>query len=215
MFVSIDESGDIGKYPPSPSPYLIITAILTEDKHNLESVISRVRRKFRKNGKTLPSELKHSNSDKTIIHAILTNILSRSCQFITVGIDKRNLNYSLFSSLDKIYMGILHQIFTEIITTYPFESSYTVHIDRGMASSHYDAVCSDFNEVLHTINKTSAASVKIECLRSETSEAVQAADFVAGIIHNHYRLENMADDSALWDGIVHKSLKITLLKQLR
>lgn len=137
MFVSIDESGDIGKYPPSPSPYFIITAVLTEDKHNLDSVISRVRRKFKKSGKALPSELKYSNSDKTIIKATLTSILSRNCQFISLGVDKRNLNYSRFASLDKIYMEILHQIFMEIVATYPFETSYTIHIDRGMASSHY------------------------------------------------------------------------------
>ena len=48
MFVSIDESGDVGRYPPSPSPFFIITAILTEDKHNLDSVISRIRRKCKK-----------------------------------------------------------------------------------------------------------------------------------------------------------------------
>ena len=215
MFVSIDESGDIGRYPPSPSPFFIITAILTEDKHNLDSVISRIRRKFKKNGKTLPSELKHSNSDKLVIKAILESILSRDCQIISIGIDKRRLNYSRFASLDRIYIGILHQVFYEIIAAYPFESSYTIHIDRGMASSRYDAVCSDFNDILHTVNRTSAASVKIECLPSEVSEAVQAADFIAGTIHTHYRLEDMADDYALWEKIAGKSLKINLLESLR
>ena len=215
MFVSIDESGDVGRYPPSPSPFFIITAILTEDKHNLDSVISRIRRKCKKNGKVLPSELKYSNSDTSVIKAILGSIVSRDCQIICVGIDKRKLNYSRFDSLDKIYTRVLHQVFYEIIAAYPFESSYTVHIDRGMASSHYAAVCSDFNEILHTVTRASAASVKIECLSSEASEAVQAADFIAGTIHHHYRLEDMADDAVLWEKIAAKSRKITLLEHLR
>ena len=214
MFVSIDESGDVGKYPPSPSPYFIITAILTEDKHNLDSVITRVRKKVKKTGKTLPSELKYSNSDKRLIKAIVTNIASRNCQFISLGIDKRELNYSLIPSLDKIYIAILHQIFYEIITAYPHESSYIIHIDRGMASSHYDIVCSNFIKILHAVNRAPRTVVKIECLRSETSEAIQAADFIAGVIHSHYRLENMVDDSQQWELISKNSLKIHLLKRL-
>ena len=66
-----------------------------------------------------------------------------------------------------------------------------------------------------TVTRASAASVKIECLSSEASEAVQAADFIAGTIHHHYRLEGMADDAVLWEKITAKSRKITLLEHLR
>jgi len=212
MFICIDESGDVGRYPPSPSPYFLIAAIFAKNKYNLDGVISRVRRNRRKAGKKLPAEIKYSNTDTNIKNHIIKEIGLRSCMFVGIGVDKRMVNYSNISSCDRIYLKTLHNVFLEILSAYPNETSYLIHIDRGMASSHYDEVRYDFYSILKTVNPYYSGTVQIECLVSEASEPIQQADFIAGEIHRHYRCEMESD--GLWELIQSKALKIDILNKI-
>jgi len=212
MYICIDESGDVGRYPPSPSPYFIIAAIIAENKHNLDGVISRVRRNRKKAGKKLPTEIKYSNTDTYIKNLIIKGISLRNCKFVSIGVDKRKLNYSQITSCDRIYLKTLHNVFSEIISAYPNETSYLIHIDRGMASSHYEEVKSDFSSILNIENPDNIAKVQLECVVSEASETVQQADFIAGEIHKHYRCVMESDE--IWEVISEKSIKLEILEKI-
>ncbi|HJJ28848.1 MAG TPA: DUF3800 domain-containing protein [Methanocorpusculum sp.] len=210
MYVCIDESGDLGKYPPSPSPWFVLAAILTDSKHELDSIITRIRKKEKSAKHTLPGEIKYRNSSAELKNKVLKSICSKNCTFAAITAKKIPAPQKEQPYRRETYYHLLFTLLTTIIEKYPDEENWIIHIDRGTASYFQERLQVGICEYAGAIHSGNPVKIQIEIVDSLKSEPVQAADFIAGCIYSHY--QNPGADNEIWSEVEDK-LEITALQK--
>jgi len=206
MYLCIDESGDLGKYPPSKTPYFVIAGIIAKSKGNLDKVIFRVRKKLPAKRQRILSEIKHNNTTTKERLMVLTSICSRDCYFFSYVLVKSNKVDMKPLSNEQCYISGVIKLISDILSSYPDEHEFLIDIDKGPSSKVRQELEEEIKKLIFGRYILPNYTLTIHFLNSQASNEIQAVDFIAGAIHYYYRNEKR--ETAEWKLIENKILNI-------
>lgn len=207
MYICIDESGDLGKYPPSDSPYFVIAGIVTSKQQNLDKVIFRARKKLSDKRQSQLSEMKHTNTTPKERLSVLKILNQRDCQYFCYVLKKNAGKQNTSLDIEDYYTKGMLQLISDIIAKYPDEREFCIHIDKGPSSSQHIILDSKIRELITSLSNSLPISIEIDFINSQNSNEVQCADFIAGTVHYYFRNEKTENEQ--WVLMKNKLLNLT------
>ena len=186
MFICIDESGDLGTYPPSNSPYYVIAALVTDKQQSLQNIVKRFRKKqnLKKKNEKLPAEIKFSALKTRQRILLLDKIAECPCSIYSYVLQKNAGTECRNKEALDIYLDGMEELIRAIAYDYPEESEYIIYIDKGPASQLGFVLDEKICAILKSDKTT---TIEIKRMDSQNAEEIQEADLVAGAIHWEYR----------------------------
>ena len=97
-YIYIDESGDLGK----DSKYFIISAIISSNKTDLERIINKINRIFKKQLRN-SNEIKGNNTPNYIIKKILKRLENIDYEAVIIVFNKENKDKIKYSNNNELY----------------------------------------------------------------------------------------------------------------
>ncbi len=186
--IFLDESGDLGF---RRSDYFIIAALCTKKPKPIYNCIKRIK-KSTKNRYYKNQELHFSESEKKIRRRVLECLSNKDIRVSYILMNKSNFKKdpSIKSGIykDALFMHLI----SETIKSFNIQGHPTIIIDRylsGKSVNNFNMVFSKIvnkNKIKMSIRK----DMKIEHMHSYQNKGLQAADFIAGVIHLRYRDNN-------------------------
>lgn len=198
IYIFIDESGDLGKFG---TRYFIIAALCTEEPKPIYNIIKHIReRKLKKKLREI-SELKANNSNDFIRKTVLQKIVSHSCEFHILTVDKKQVRDYLFDNKNKLYNYLVGLLFEHIQE--PYDKLHLI-IDK---KDNKSIIQEDFNNYIKNSKLKSNVKIEIEHLESHQNRGLQAVDFVAWSAHRKFN----TNDDTFYTIIEPKIKKVTKL----
>ena len=207
MYICIDESGDLGKYPPSDSPYFVIAGVVTSKQQNLDKVIFRARKKLPDKRQRQLSEMKHTNTTSKERSSVLKILKQRDCEYFGYVLKKNAGKQNTPREIEDYYINGMLQLISDIVSEHPYDREFHIHIDKGPSSSLHLALKSKIKELIQQRLNSLLIDVEIEFLNSQNSNEIQCADFIAGTVHYYFR--NGKTENEQWLLIKDKLQKLT------
>ncbi|MBQ6443260.1 MAG: DUF3800 domain-containing protein [Methanosphaera sp.] len=168
-YIYIDESGDLGKQ----TKYFVFGAILTNNPKQLDNIIRKTRKKYKKHLGNIP-EIKGHKTEDYIIKKILHKLNNTNCKIIGIIIDKTNI-YKITQNYDYniIYDTIASKLAEMIIIT----SSTSIIIDK---CKNKENEMINFNmKFINKLNNSHNYPVEIKHANSIHYQGLQIADLIA------------------------------------
>jgi hypothetical protein len=189
--IYIDESGDLG-FTGESSPYFVIGAIIVrgpERVQRIKTCMSRVKKKLPKKYKNIP-ELKYHNTDDTYRRRVLECISKTNVDIAYLLLRKGQVYHYLRDRHQILYNYLTGSLVSTVITNYGFSSDVNVIIDKsldGVVREEFDRYLV-FRSLENGPSRQSAmCRLEIKHADSKQNLCVQAADFIAGTLHRHFR----------------------------
>ena len=200
----MDESGDLG-FTGKSSRVFTLVGILTYSPVEVENCIKRTRkRKLAKdNRRSGVGEIKFHQSSHEVREYVLKLLGNRAIQIAYAAVLwKDRVNPALRQNPDKLYHYLILQVVRKLLTKTRGEDVELV-VDRSM----YGEELEDFNAYLKSdayrkvlemtgdsiVLKPATLPVQIRHESSNSSNGLQAADFVAGAVFHYFRNERQDD----------------------
>lgn len=187
--VYVDESGDLG-FGPRASQYFVLAAVVVRDDQKIRRCFKKIRqRKLKKSLRDLP-EFKFNNTKGLIKDLILQCIADCDLDITYAVLRKNQVHSRLRDKQQIIYNYLTGSLISRIAYQYAIEGHIYVCIDKSTYSlerDHFDDYLTYRMFDNGAPNATSLDQLAIEHLDSRTEPCIQAADFVAGAVHQMYR----------------------------
>jgi len=187
MYICIDESGDLGRYPPSDSPYFVIAGIVVSKQKELEKVIFRARKKLSDKRQRQLSEMKHTNTTPKERTSVLKILSQRNCEYFCYILKKNAGTQNTSQDIEKYYTDGILVLISNIVSKHPDEREISIHIDKGPSSNQHRLLESKIRDQLRQQSNPFPISIKLNFLNSQNSNEIQCADFIAGAVHYYFR----------------------------
>ncbi len=200
MKIYIDESGDLG-FGSRMTKYFVIAGLIVRDDLPIRRCFAKIRKNtIKKSIKQLP-ELKYHNSDDVTVRRIIQCVASTDLDIAYALLRKDEVYDRLHSRHQTVYNYLCGSLVSAIVTKYQPSEPLDVIVDKSL-----DCVGQDmFNDyiVFKAMDQNRNGildpdSIRIAHKDSQQEVCIQAADFVAGVVHRHYRDGNEANFSAVW-----------------
>lgn len=181
-YIYIDESGELGKQ----TNYFIIGAIIVNNSKDLDRLIKKIRRKYKKE-LSKASELKGSKIDNKIIKDLLGKLNNKDYKAIIIIFDKKHgykLNNYYKSDYNTKYNILASQLSKELI----INSKTSIFIDK---SKNKEEEIKQFNNMfLSNLNNIKNYDVNIKHVNSVNYYGVQVIDLIVWSVFQCVEKEN-------------------------
>lgn len=189
--IYIDESGDLG-FTERSSPYFVIVAVIAEGPEKAQQVktcMSRVRKKLPRKYRDIP-ELKYHNTDDTYKRRVLECISRTNVDIAYLLLRKEQVYPHLRDERQILYNYLTGSLVSAIVADYEFSSDVNVIIDKsldGVVREEFDKYLV-FRSLENGLSRQpSRCQLEVLHVDSKQNLCIQAADFVAGTVHRHFR----------------------------
>lgn len=192
-YIYIDESGELAKQ----SDYFVFGAIISDNPKELDNIIKKTRKKYRKHlGNS--SEIKGYTTDDYIIKKILKKFNNTDCKVVGIILDKKNI-YKIRHSYD--YNSLYDMIASELAQRININNSTSIIVDK---CKNKQEEINNFNkQFTSNLNNSKNYSVDIKHANSIHYNGLQMADIIAWSIFQSVERNN----SEFIDLIKNKSIK--------
>lgn len=192
-YIYIDESGELGKQ----TRYFVFGAIITNNPKELDSIIRKTRRKYKKQlGNT--SEIKGYTTDDYIIKKILNRLNNTNYKVVGVILDKNNI-YKIPKSYD--YNILYDTVASKLANGININNTTSIIVDK---CKNKQEEITNFNKTfISNLNNTNNHTVDVKHTNSIHYTGLQVADLIAWSLFQSVEREN----SEFIDLIENKSIK--------
>lgn len=166
--IYIDESGDLGKY----SEYFVIAAIISPNHKELERIINKIRRIFKRQLKD-SNEIKGNNAPNYIIKKILKRLDKIDYEVLIVVFNKKYKYKLIYDDNNELY----DLIAVELAKMINIDDSTNIIIDKSK-TKHRDIKIFD-DLFLKNLNNNSNFPIRISHLSSNNSKGLQLVDIIS------------------------------------
>ena len=167
-YIFIDESGDLGK----KSNYFVIGAIIVKDSKQLNRIINKTRKKYKKQLEEA-NEIKGSKTPPHIIKKTLNRLNSIDYKTVIIVFDKQYKYKIDFKSNNNYLYNILA---SELACEININSSTVIYIDK---SKNKESDINIFNKIfLDKLNNFKGFHVKINHVNSVNYKGLQVIDLI-------------------------------------
>jgi hypothetical protein len=202
--IYIDESGDLG-FGPRMTKYFVIAALIVRDDLPIRRCFAKIRRNtVRKSIKQLP-EFKYHASDDITVRRVVHCIAGADLDIAYALLRKDEVYDRLRPHHQTIYNYVCGSLVSAIVTRYQPCDPIDLIVDKSPSCVGQDL----FNDYIvfkaMDQNRNGIAgldSIRIAHKDSRQEACIQAADFVAGVVHRYYR----DGDEAHFDAIESKTV---------
>ena len=192
-YIYIDESGELAKQ----SDYFVFGAIITNNPKELDNIIKKTRKNYRKQlGSS--SEIKGYTTDDYIIKKILKKLNNTDCKVAGVILDKKNI-HKMHHSYD--YNILYDTVASKLAQIININNSTSIIVDK---CKNKKEEINNFNkQFTSNLNNSKNHSVDIKHTNSIHYKGLQMADIIAWSIFQSVERNN----SEFIDLIQNKSIK--------
>lgn len=190
MNIYIDESGDLG-FSENSSPFFVVGAIIAEGPEKVQqckTCMKRVKKKLPKKYKNI-SELKYHNTSDTYRRRVLECISRTDVDIAYAVLRKEQVYINLRDKHQILYNYITGSLVSTILSEYRCSHDVNVIIDKsldGVVGEEFDKYLL-YRSMEEDMNHIGTHELEIYHADSKQNHCIQAADFVAGAVHRHYR----------------------------
>ena len=178
-YIYIDESGDLGK----DSKYFIISAIISSNKTDLERIINKINRIFKKQLRN-SNEIKGNNTPNYIIKKILKRLENIDYEAVIIVFNKENKDKIKYSNNNELYDIIASELAKMITikqkTSIIIDKSKTKHSDIKLFDKHF----------IENLNNNLNFPIEISHLSSTNSKGLQIIDIISWSYFQKYEKNN-------------------------
>lgn len=178
-YIYIDESGDLGK----DSKYFIISAIISSNKTDLERIINKINRIFKKQLRN-SNEIKGNNTPNYIIKKILKRLENIDYEAVIIVFNKENKDKIKYSNNNELYDIIASEL-AKMIT---IKQKTSIIIDKSK-TKHSDIKLFD-NYFIENLNNNLNFPIEISHLSSTNSKGLQIIDIISWSYFQNYEKNN-------------------------
>lgn len=196
--IYIDESGDLG-FIGRNSPYFVIGAIIVEGPEKvqrLKTCMNRVKKKLPKKYNGIP-ELKYHNTDDIYRRRVLECISKTGVDIAFLLLRKEQVYPRLRSQHQILYNYLTGSLVSTVISDYGFSSDVNLIIDKsldGVVREEFDRYLVFRSLENGSFRHPVMCQLEIKHADSKQNLCIQAADFIAGTVHRHFRGYLPSDD---------------------
>ena len=192
-YIYIDESRELAKQ----SDYFVFGAIITNNPKELDNIIKKTRKKYKKQlGNS--TEIKGYTTDDYIIKKILKKLNNTDYKVVGIILDKKNI-YKIHHSYD--YNILYDKIASELAQRININNSTSIIVDK---CKNKEEEINNFNkQFTANLNNSKNYSVDIKHANSIHYNGLQMADIIAWSIFQSVERNN----SKFIDLIQNKSIK--------
>lgn len=178
-YIYIDESGDLGK----DSKYFIISAIISSNKTDLERIINKINRIFKKQLRN-SNEIKGNNTPNYIIKKILKRLENIDYEAMIIVFNKENKDKIKYSNNNELYDIIASELAKMITikqkTSIIIDKSKTKHSDIKLFDKYF----------IENLNNNLNFPIEISHLSSTNSKGLQIIDIISWSYFQNYEKNN-------------------------
>lgn len=178
-YIYIDESGDLGE----DSKYFIISAIISSNKTDLERIINKINRIFKKQLRN-SNEIKGNNTPNYIIKKILKRLENIDYEAVIIVFNKENKDKIKYSNNNELYDIIASELAKMITikqkTSIIIDKSKTKHSDIKLFDKHF----------IENLNNNLNFPIEISHLSSTNSKGLQIIDIISWSYFQNYEKNN-------------------------
>lgn len=178
-YIYIDESGDLGK----DSKYFIISAIISSNKTDLERIINKINRIFKKQLRN-SNEIKGNNTPNYIIKKILKRLENIDYEAMIIVFNKENKHKIKYSNNNELYDIIASELAKMITikkkTSIIIDKSKTKHSDIKLFDKYF----------IENLNNNLNFPIEISHLSSTNSKGLQIIDIISWSYFQNYEKNN-------------------------
>lgn len=201
MKIYIDESGDLG-FGSRMTKYFVVAGLIVRDDLPVRRCFAKIRKNtVKKSIKQLP-EFKYHNSDDVTVRRAVQCITGADLDIAYALLRKDEVYDRLRSHHQTVYNYICGSLVSAIVTRYQPWEPIDIIVDKSLNCVGQDM----FNDyiVFKAMDQNRNGiggldSIRITHKDSRQEVCIQAADFVAGVVHRHYRDGNEANFDAVWE----------------
>jgi hypothetical protein len=198
--IYIDESGDLG-FGPRMTKYFVIAGLIVRDDQPIRRCFAKIRNNtVKKSIKQLP-EFKYHNSDDVTVRRVVQCVTTTDLDIAYALLRKDEVYDRLRSHHQTVYNYLCGSLVSAIVTRYQPSEPLDIIVDKSLNCVGQDM----FNDYIvfkaMDQNRNGIAgldSIRIAHKDSRQEACIQAADFIAGVVHRHYRDGNEANFDAVW-----------------
>ena len=179
-YIYIDESGELAKQ----SDYFVFGAIITNNPKELDNIIKKTRKKYKKQlGNS--TEIKGYTTDDYIIKKILKKLNNTDYKVVGIILDKKNI-YKIHHSYD--YNILYDKIASELAQRININNSTSIIVDK---CKNKEEEINNFNkQFTANLNNSKNYSVDIKHTNSIHYNGLQMADIIAWSIFQSVERNN-------------------------
>lgn len=186
LYVFIDESGDLG-FTDKASKYYIIASVETKNFTELNSIVKKVRKTLKKGKRNIP-EFKFTRSDEIIQRRFLNKLIEANVSFSAIVLQKQTVYDYLRDKKEKLHNYLAGFLAESLSYDYSEEREFKIIVDKFIMSREKRL---EFNQYLRYRlfnSHRGSGLLRIEILHEDSQQhpGLQAADFVAGSVFQHY-----------------------------
>lgn len=178
-YIYIDESGDLGE----DSKYFIISAIISSNKTDLERIINKINRIFKKQLRN-SNEIKGNNTPNYIIKKILKRLENIDYEAVIIVFNKENKDKIKYSNNNELYDIIASELAKMITikqkTSIIIDKSKTKHSDIKLFDKYF----------IENLNNNLNLPIEISHLSSTNSKGLQIIDIISWSYFQNYEKNN-------------------------
>jgi hypothetical protein len=178
-YIYIDESGDLGK----DSKYFVISAIISSNKPDLERIINKINRIFKKQLRN-SNEIKGNNTPNYIIKKILKRLENIDYEAVIIVFNKENKDKIKYSNNNELYDIIASELAKMITikqkTSIIIDKSKTKHSDIKLFDKYF----------IENLNNNLNFPIEISHLSSTNSKGLQIIDIISWSYFQNYEKNN-------------------------
>jgi hypothetical protein len=204
--VYLDESGGLGRSPRSPQ-HMVAAALSTRDPVALRRLIRKANRRFGPRENRL-GEVKFSTASRGLRMHVIEGIARSDVTIAYAAVHGPNLHGSKVFDRESLIASLFEEVVEALSSTLVVDH-VSIVMDRrrvrDRARGEFD--CRLIGAVMSHHAGFFPPDVKVTHLDSQTSEGLQAADFVAGAMFQNLERENSLYLGILAPRVVHYRLR--------
>jgi len=187
--IYIDESGDLG-FSRQSSRYFVIAALIPHDELKIRRCFKKIRQNvMKKSVKEIP-EFKFNNSLPKVKNRIFKCFAGTDLNIAYLYLRKDQVPPNLQDRHQQVYNSMTCSLVAGIVSHYNLTNPVEIVIDKSLYGIQRDLFDHDLRDGIQNGIKPCALSedqIGIRHVDSASDLCIQAVDFIAGAVHEHYR----------------------------
>jgi len=187
--IYIDESGDLG-FSRQSSQYFVIAALIPHDELKIRRCFKKIRQSaMKKSVKEIP-EFKFNNSLPEVKRRLFKCFAGADLDIAYLYLRKDQVPLHLQDEHQQVYNSMACSLVAGIVSHYHPTTPVEVVIDKSLYGIQRDLFDHDLRDGIQNGIKPCTLSedqIGIRHVDSAGDLCIQAVDFIAGAVHEHYR----------------------------
>lgn len=191
MKIFIDESGDLG-FSARSSPYFVFGALIPHDEYAVSRCFKKIRGRLHKKKKDI-SEFKFNNSNSDIRLKVCSCLAGADVDFAYAVLRKEQVKGKLQKRHQYVYNYLSASFIASILLHYHETGPVNIILDKslhGFQQVRFDAHLAGKVLERESLWFIDEDKISIDHIDSRQDPCIQAADFIAGAVHQHFREED-------------------------